>query len=46
MTTVQTNGADVPNQIITFNPNDRRLFIGGSDARIIIGDNQESLIRL
>jgi predicted phage-related endonuclease len=33
-------------QIIRFNPNDRRHFIGGSDARIIMGDDQESLIRL
>lgn len=46
MTTVQTNGADAPNHIIRFNPNDRRHFIGGSDARIIMGDDQESLIRL
>ncbi|PDT83345.1 endonuclease [Bradyrhizobium sp. Y36] len=46
MTTVQTNSADAPNHIIRFNPNDRRRFIGGSDARIIMGDDQESLIRL
>lgn len=45
MTTVQTNGADAPNHIIRFNPNDRRHFIGGSDARIIMGEDQESLIR-
>lgn len=46
MTTLQTNGADAPNQIIRFNPNDRRHFIGGSDARIIMGNDQENLIRL
>lgn len=46
MTTVQTNGADAPNHIIRFNPNDRRHFIGGSDARVIMGDDQDKLIRL
>ena len=35
-----------PHQIIRFNPNDRRHFIGGSDARIIMGDDQEDLVRL
>ena len=25
---------------------DRRAFIGGSDARIIMGDNEEALLRL
>ena len=35
-------GADAPNsEIIRFNPNDRRHFIGGSDARIIMGDDQD-----
>ncbi|MCW2079590.1 UNVERIFIED_ORG: putative phage-related endonuclease [Bradyrhizobium japonicum] len=33
-------------RIIRLNPNDRRHFIGGSDARIIMEDDQESLIRL
>ena len=33
-------------QIIRFNPNDRRHFIGGSDARIIMGDDQDDLVRL
>lgn len=33
-------------QIIHFDPNDRRHFIGGSDARIIMGDDQEGLVRL
>jgi hypothetical protein len=31
---------------IRFNPKDRRTFIGGSDARIIMGDDQADLIRL
>src|SRR5437763_10165701 len=43
---VQANGADAPNHIVRFNPNDRRHFIGGSDARIIMGDDQDSLVRL
>jgi predicted phage-related endonuclease len=29
-----------------FDPNDRRSFIGGSDARIIMGDDQDRLTRL
>jgi predicted phage-related endonuclease len=33
-------------QIIRFSPNDRRHFIGGSDARIIMGDDQDDLVRL
>ena len=33
-------------QIIKFNSNDRRHFIGGSDARIIMGDDEDDLIRL
>jgi predicted phage-related endonuclease len=33
-------------QIIKFNANDRRHFIGGSDARIIMGDDEDDLIRL
>jgi predicted phage-related endonuclease len=36
--------ADV--QIIKFNPRDRRHFIGGSDARIIMGNDEDRLIRL
>lgn len=31
---------------IRFNPGDRRTFIGGSDARIIMGDDEANLIRL
>lgn len=32
--------------IYKFNTSDRRHFIGGSDARIIMGDNEDRLIRL
>ena len=46
MTTVQANGVDAPNPIIRFNPNDRRHFIGGSDARVIMGDDQDKLTLL
>lgn len=45
MTTIVTNG-EAPPPIIPFNPHDRRAFIGGSDARIIMGDDQDDLIRL
>jgi hypothetical protein len=31
---------------IRFNPKDRRTFIGGSDARIIMGDDEAHLVRL
>jgi predicted phage-related endonuclease len=37
-------GADI--QIINFNPRDRRHFIGGSDARIIMGNDEARLMRL
>ena len=33
-------------RIVRFNPNDRRHFIGGSDARIIMGDDEADLLRL
>ena len=47
MSTVQMDAAPAPNpEIIRFNPNDRRHFIGGSDARIIMGDDQDRLTRL
>lgn len=47
MRSVQSDGPAGPqHQIIRFNPNDRRHFIGGSDARIIMGDDPDSLIRL
>jgi len=31
---------------IRFNPGDRRTFIGGSDARIIMGSDEADLVRL
>jgi predicted phage-related endonuclease len=43
---VRANGADAPHHFIRFNPNDRRHFIGGSDARIIMGNDQDALTRL
>lgn len=47
MRNVQTEEVAEPQvQIIRFNPNDRRHFIGGSDARIIMGDDPEALTRL
>lgn len=47
MSTVQTEDVAAPQvQIIRFNPNDRRHFIGGSDARIIMGDDHDQLSRL
>jgi predicted phage-related endonuclease len=33
-------------RLVRFNRNDRRHFIGGSDARIIVGDDESDLIRL
>ncbi|NYG48490.1 putative phage-related endonuclease [Bradyrhizobium sp. IAR9] len=47
MRSVESEGQAEPQiQIIRFKRNDRRYFIGGSDARIIMGDDQERLIRL
>lgn len=46
MATIAAHGAEAPSSIIKFNPNDRRAFIGGSDARIIMGDDQDDLLRL
>ncbi|MGY3343506.1 putative phage-related endonuclease [Bradyrhizobium sp. USDA 4459] len=46
MAFVETDGAEAPHQIIKFNPHDRRHFIGGSDARIIMGDDEERLLKL
>lgn len=47
MSTVHIDGAETPSpDIIPFNRNNRRHFIGGSDARIIMGDDQDRLIRL
>ena len=44
MATISAQGAEAPHPIVKFN--DRRAFIGGSDARIIMGDDQDDLIRL
>ncbi|MDF0583781.1 YqaJ viral recombinase family protein [Bradyrhizobium yuanmingense] len=41
-----TDGAAAPRSVTTLTRHDRRAFIGGSDARIIMGDDQESLTRL
>ncbi|WP_456739069.1 MULTISPECIES: YqaJ viral recombinase family protein [unclassified Bradyrhizobium] len=43
---MQSNGARAPDHVIRFNANDRRHFIGGSDARIIMGNDQDALARL
>jgi predicted phage-related endonuclease len=42
---IQTGVAE-PRQFTKFNPADRRHFIGGSDARIIMGDDETNLVRL
>ena len=47
MSTLQRNGASATTfDLVRFNPNDRRSFIGGSDARIIMGDDEPNLVRL
>ncbi|MBP0113891.1 YqaJ viral recombinase family protein [Bradyrhizobium vignae] len=46
MTTIAIDGAEAPHSVITLNRHDRRAFIGGSDARIIMGDDQDALMRL
>jgi len=43
---IQTNGEAEPRQFTKFNPADRRQFIGGSDARIIMGDDEAKLVRV
>jgi predicted phage-related endonuclease len=49
---LQRNGTNNPSTDsrthapIRFNPGDRRTFIGGSDARIIMGDDEADLVRL
>jgi predicted phage-related endonuclease len=43
---IQTGGGAEPRQFTKFNPADRRHFIGGSDARIIMGDDEANLVRL
>jgi predicted phage-related endonuclease len=47
VSSVQTDGIPEPGlRIIKFNPADRRHFIGGSDARIIMGGDEADLVRL
>lgn len=46
MTPIAPDGAEAPNSIVTLNRHDRRTFIGGSDARIIMGNDQDELLRL
>jgi predicted phage-related endonuclease len=47
VSSVQTDDAPQPEiRVIKFNPADRRHFIGGSDARIIMADNEAELVRL
>jgi predicted phage-related endonuclease len=51
VSTVQRNSIPNPSPStiytsIRFNPKDRRTFIGGSDARIIMGDDEANLIQL
>ncbi|MCP3409924.1 YqaJ viral recombinase family protein [Bradyrhizobium sp. CCGB01] len=46
MTTISADGAEAPHSVIVFDRHDRRAFIGGSDARIIMGDDQDALTRL
>ena len=46
MSAIQSGGGAEPRQFTKFNPADRRQFIGGSDARIIMGDDEVKLLRL
>jgi predicted phage-related endonuclease len=46
VTSVHPNSPAAPRPLVNFFPNDRRHFIGGSDARIIMGDDQDALERL
>ncbi|MGO4510810.1 YqaJ viral recombinase family protein [Bradyrhizobium sp. 2TAF36] len=49
MSTLQTDASratEPHNPTFKFNPHDRRHFIGGSDARIIMGDDQGALTQL
>ncbi|MFK4401910.1 YqaJ viral recombinase family nuclease [Bradyrhizobium elkanii] len=47
MRAVQSDGATEPHfPLVKFSPSDRRHFIGGSDARIIMGNDEADLIRL
>jgi predicted phage-related endonuclease len=47
VSSLQRNGSSPTTfDLVTFNPNDRRSFIGGSDARIIMGNDEANLVRL
>jgi predicted phage-related endonuclease len=47
VSTLHIHAAPAPHREINrFNPNDRRNFIGGSDARIIMGDDENRLVCL
>ena len=46
MSAIQASGGSEPRQFNKFKPADRRQFIGGSDARIIMGDDEANLVRL
>ena len=47
MSAVQPDGAETSKlQVPKVLPNDRRHFIGGSDARIIMGNDNADLLRL
>ncbi|TYO63871.1 YqaJ viral recombinase family protein [Bradyrhizobium hipponense] len=46
MATISAHGAEAPHHVIKFDPIDRRAFIGGSDARVIMGHDQDDLTRL
>ena len=46
MSEIVINGADEPHHLVKFNTTDRHHFVGGSDARIIMGEDPDKLIRL
>ena len=47
MSSLQRNGTSATTfNLVKFNPSDRRSFIGGSDARIIMGNDEPNLVRL
>jgi predicted phage-related endonuclease len=47
VSSLQRNGTSTTSSnLVSFNPNDRRSFIGGSDARIIMGDEEGALLQL
>jgi hypothetical protein len=47
VSTLKRNGTTATKfDLVTFNLNDRRNFIGGSDSRIILGNDEANLIRL